>query len=604
MDGFMIRFLVSNLFLCGAFGAFFLIRKILERHLTSRMQYRLWYVMAGLMAVPFLPLPVTGFSGSLSWTFWLGEMTSSGTELFSGKAVRSAVSGGTETLYDFALSVSRAAPSGIGTLLAVLWLTGILAAVLLLIRSRRRFCTIERSALPLQNEEACALYQYCLNKSGITAHIPVYSTAFLKSPMIAGLFRPRIYLPIHAVSDCSASELQYMMLHELQHYRRKDPWTGCLMDLAGILYWFNPLVWYALGEMRGDREAACDAGVLDLLSESEYEEYGRTLIRFAEKLSLPLFPFAAGISSTMRQMQKRIIRIASYRKLSPSEKAKGSLFFCMAAVILTGFAPMLSAHAADRDRYRWDASSEHISVIDLSSHFNGADGCFVLYNQKEDAWVLYNMEHALSRTPPDSTYKIYDALFGLEEGVIAPGDSFRAWDGTACPFEAWNADQDLYSAMQFSVNWYFQDIDAQLGADALKCCLEKIGYGNEKICEDLSSYWMQSSLKISPVEQVELLRDLYNGRFDFASENVEAVKNSICLFSSGPQRFYGKTGTGRVEGMDTSGWFVGFLETGSAPCFFAVHIRSDADAAGSRAAEIAMSVLADLGLWTQDLAGR
>ena len=64
------------------------------------------------------------------------------------------------------------------------------------------------------------------------------------------------------------------------------------------------------------------------------------------------------------------------------------------------------------------------------------------------------MEQATLRTAPNSTYKIYDALFGLEEGVIAPDDSFMAWDGTNHPFEAWNGNQDLLSAMQSSVNCY------------------------------------------------------------------------------------------------------------------------------------------------------
>ena len=112
------------------------------------------------------------------------------------------------------------------------------------------------------------------------------------------------------------------------------------------------------------------------------------------------------------------------------------------------------------------------------------------------------MEQATLRTAPDSTYKIYDALFGLEEGVIAPNDSFMAWNETDYPFEAWNADQDLYSAMQSSVNWYFQEIDKQIGSSAIQGYIQKIGYGNENISADLSSYWMQGTLKISPVEQV------------------------------------------------------------------------------------------------------
>lgn len=58
-------------------------------------------------------------------------------------------------------------------------------------------------------------------------------------------------------------------------------------------------------------------------------------------------------------------------------------------------------------------------------------------------------------------------------------------------------------------NWYFESIDKQLGASTINSYLQQIGYGNENISGDFSSYWMQSSLKISPVEQVELLKNLY-----------------------------------------------------------------------------------------------
>ena len=67
-----------------------------------------------------------------------------------------------------------------------------------------------------------------------------------------------------------------------------------------------------------------------------------------------------------------------------------------------------------------------------------------------DAWSIHDIEHATLRVAPDSTYKIYDALFGLEESVITPEDSFIAWNGENYPFEVWNADQTLQSAMTSS----------------------------------------------------------------------------------------------------------------------------------------------------------
>ena len=207
------------------------------------------------------------------------------------------------------------------------------------------------------------------------------------------------------------------------------------------------------------------------------------------------------------------------------------------------------------------------------------------------------MEHATLRVAPNSTYKIYDALFGLEEEIITPENSFIAWNGETYPFEAWNADQTLQSAMNSSVNWYFESVDEQLGAANISNYIEEIGYGNENISGDFSTYWMESSLKISPIEQVELLTQLQNNSFGFAPENINAVKNAICLSSSDAGTFYGKTGTGRVDGQDVNGWFIGYIETVDNTYFFATNIGAGSDATGGNATEITMSILSDMNIW-------
>ena len=214
---------------------------------------------------------------------------------------------------DFTLSVNSDTPSIAGYLLSGIWLVGIFAMIILIIRSLLRLRTMEKSALPLQNPEVRGLYHHCLAEMKIHRDIPIYSTAFLKSPIIVGFLKPCIYLPIHLISDYNESDIRYILLHELQHYKHKDAFASFLMNLAGVAYWFNPLVWYALREMRNDREIACDTSVLKMLKEDAYADYGNTLINFAEKVSLTPFPFVAGLGGNMKQMKRRIINIASMK---------------------------------------------------------------------------------------------------------------------------------------------------------------------------------------------------------------------------------------------------------------------------------------------------
>ena len=369
------------------------------------------------------------------------------------------------------------------------------------------------------------------------------------------------------------------------------------MNLAGIVYWFNPLVWYALKEMRNDREIACDTSVLKLLESDDYVSYGNTLINFAEKISLSPFPFASGISGNMKQMKRRILNIVSYEKPTLQKKLKSITAFLLTSILLFGLAPFVSIYAADENHYQWNTSSKNCSQIDLSKYFGEYEGSFVLYDLQKDIWKIHDIERATLRVAPNSTYKIYNALFGLENGIITPGNSLIDWNGNTYPFEAWNADQTLSSAMSASVNWYFACIDEQLGRASVQEYLHKIAYGNEDLSGDFSSYWMESSLKISPIEQVELLTKLQNHNLGFTPENVKAVKDAIHISSSSFGDFYGKTGTGRVNGQDINGWFIGFIESQNNTYFFATNIQSEQRATGSKASDITLSILSDLNIW-------
>ena len=588
MANFMIRFLLCNVFIS---------KRIFKVNLSSRMQYNLWLLLLGLLAVPFIPFRLISFPQIFSWLSSVRNSSASHADVGANNVMDTVLSGTTNWMNDFALSVNKDTPSVTGYILLGIWIVGMLAMMILVIKSSLRLRIIKRSALPLQNPEVRRLYNKCLNEMKITRNIPVYSTAFLKSPIIVGFLKPCIYLPIHLISDYHESDMRYMLLHELQHYRHKDAIANYLMNFAGVLYWFNPFVWFALREMRNDREVACDTSVLKMLEEDDYENYGNTLINFIEKVSISPFPFAASLSGNMKQIKRRIINIASYEKPTFYKKLKGMTAFILTTVLIMGLTPFISTYAADESHYQWKSSSENISYVDFSKYFGKYEGSFVLYDLGNDAWSIHDIEHATLRVAPDSTYKIYDALFGLEEGVITPEDSFIAWNGESYPFEAWNADQTLQSAMASSVNWYFQSVDEQLGTTSVYDYIKKIGYGNKNMSGDFSTYWMESSLEISPVEQVELLTKLQNNSLSFAPENINAVKDSICISSSDAGSFYGKTGTGRVNGQDVNGWFIGYIETADNTYFFATNIGADSNATGSNATEITMSILSDMNIW-------
>lgn len=514
MAHFIIRFLFCNLLICLAVGVLLGAKRLFRRCLTSHMQYHLWFLLLGILAVPFLPIRLSGFLPFFSWFEKMPAASASpaGSAAAQAGTINQAVSG--NWMNDFTLSVARDA-SIAGTLLSVLWVLGILAMLLMIGRSR-------------------------------------------------------------------------------------DALVNYLMAAAGVLYWFNPVVWFAFKQIRTDREIACDTSVLEIIGEDSRIDYGNTLINFAEKISFSPFQFSLGINGNAAQIRKRILNIAGYRPATVRRKLYGLLSCVLTAILLSGFLPALSSRAADTDRYHGRENGRNISDLDLSTYFGAYDGSFVLYEAASDSWQIYEKENASTRIPPASTYKIYSALFSLQSGVISREDSRIPWDGQDYVFDSWNADQTLESAMSDSVTWYFQEIDRRLGISAIDSFIQEIGYGNETVSGSASTYWYDSSLKISPIEQVEMLEKFYNNDFGFSSENIDTVKDSIRLFSGRNGVLYGKTGTLASEGRNACGWFIGFIEREDAPLYFAVNIQDKDSAAGAAAAELAFSVLSDMGIWDQD----
>ena len=595
---FSFRFLLCNAIICIFLGSLLGLKNLLQRQLSARMQYNLSIIFLAVLIVPFLP--INSDPSSISWRHFLTASSSTNgdiqTTFLSGNGYN------LDKINDFAVSVSTQIPTFIHTLLVFFWSIGIFIMFFLLYRSVKQVKALHSSALPLQNEELNTLYIECLNEVNSKHTIPIYSTAFLKSPVLAGFLHPRIYLPIHLISDfnagtISATDIRYMLLHELQHYKHKDILIGYLINTVNVFYWFNPLIWYFLKRIRQERELACDSAVLQLLKKTEYKSYGNTLINFAETIALSPFPLTMGISGNIKQLKGRILNIASFHQPTFKQKIRGYLICIFVSTIIIGCIPILSVYASDQTGYHFDTTEKNITQLNLSSNFGDYTGSFVLYDQATDKWNIYNIDNASTRIPPNSTYKIYDALLGLESGIITPEHSTFTWNGEPCPFESWESDQDLTSAMHNSVNWYFQAIDSQAGFQSVKTFLQTINYGNQNTGTNLNLYWTDFSLKISPIEQVELLQNFYQNNFHFDRKNIQAVKNALLLSTTSSGSLYGKTGTGRVNGKDVNGWFVGYIESDNNTYYFATNIQAPSNATGSQATEITETILSDFGIW-------
>ncbi|KLU62918.1 regulatory protein BlaR1 [Peptococcaceae bacterium CEB3] len=135
----------------------------------------------------------------------------------------------------------------------------------------------------------------------------------LKSPALFGLIRPKIVISPKLLAELAPEELRYIFLHELGHLKRRDHWVNAWVTLVQVVYWFNPLIGYALRHMKQDCEMACDATALAVVRPEEHRQYGQTIIRLLQLLSEPHWaPGTIGFANKFNK--RRIIMIASFKK--------------------------------------------------------------------------------------------------------------------------------------------------------------------------------------------------------------------------------------------------------------------------------------------------
>lgn len=233
----------------------------------------------------------------------------------------------------------RVQSSGLVSVLAMVWIAGILTLVSYTaaahIRVRRRV-------------------RYSMRLSG-----NVYECDAIRSPFVMGVIEPRIYLPFRL----NAAEQQCVLAHERYHIRRKDYLVKCFAYLLAVVYWFQPLVWAAYHLMCIDMEMSCDEKVVSGFTLELRKEYSRLLLAFAvNRRQFSASPLAFGEENTM----KRIKNIINYRKPSRWKLAVGAvvLAFTMAACATDAAtdearAPISdSALAADNDAENMTGVSE------------------------------------------------------------------------------------------------------------------------------------------------------------------------------------------------------------------------------------------------------
>ncbi|QGZ43181.1 TonB family protein [Pseudoduganella flava] len=93
---------------------------------------------------------------------------------------------------------------------------------------------------------------------GVARHVRLRVVDGLDSPVTAGCWRPILLVPASLVSGMPPELLRALLAHELAHVRRHDYLVNLLQNLAEILLFYHPAVWWMSRRIRIERELIAD----------------------------------------------------------------------------------------------------------------------------------------------------------------------------------------------------------------------------------------------------------------------------------------------------------------------------------------------------------
>ena len=229
--------------------------------------------------------------------------------------------------------------------------------------------------------------------------------------------------------------------------------------------------------------------------------------------------------------------------------------------------------------FAWNSCSVNRAKIDngLKKYFDAknVEGCFTMLDNATGQVTVYNMDLDTTRFTPASTFKIVNSLIGLETGVIKDEKMVIRWDRQKRAEKEWNKDLSMKDAFKVSAVPYYQEVARRIGRDTMQRWIDTISYGNRKMGEFVDSFWLDNSLKISPDEQLGLMKRLYFDQLPFRKSVQQIVRDVMLQEGNTAYKLSYKTGRGVDENGKAIGWLTGWIEENRHVYFFVTLLRSD-----------------------------
>lgn len=248
----------------------------------------------------------------------------------------------------------------VAVVLGTLWLTGVFAIALIQISSylvtRRALLRWARPVSPETREQI----QYLALRLGLKRTFQVRRSDRVRTAMVLGVLRPVLLIP---QEECDP----LVVLHELNHLRRRDLEYKGLMMAACWLHWFNPLVWWMSRVAGRNLELCCDEDVAGKENSAFRHRYGRLLLECATEGAGPVLSSRFG--SSKEELKARLTNLFVAKK-----RGRALVCLALACAVLAGGLVACEQTQPPAPDAQLDALEESISYQDGVLSFTLPEG--------------------------------------------------------------------------------------------------------------------------------------------------------------------------------------------------------------------------------------
>jgi hypothetical protein len=195
---------------------------------------------------------------------------------------------------------------------------------------------LRRNCRQLSPERLGPELQEAIEKLRQSRQVSILVSERMEVPGAIGFFHPAIVLPPWIVEDLAASELKFVILHELAHLERWDDWSNLAQKVVKALLFFHPGVWWIERKLSLDREMACDEAVVARAETPRV--YAECLATVAEKSFLRRqYALVQAAVDQVRQLSLRLASILDRDRPQTSRLWKPALPMVTAFAVFCAF---------------------------------------------------------------------------------------------------------------------------------------------------------------------------------------------------------------------------------------------------------------------------